>query len=215
MLAITVDEPPGIAREAAVRLEQRLYETGCQMRLQLAELVRVQHLELDAVPAHQLPLERAALEALLGLVDLEPADRAQHVMHAGQRRKLAVGVVRLRQDGRQRRGALVDLGRAARQQEPHEPRREARQIAPAEPDRARGVEQHRRDLFPEIGRAGRRHRARDDAAGVAIGGERARRAGIDHADLVAVALQIERGAHADDAGTDHRNRASPHERSNA
>jgi hypothetical protein len=197
-----LDGPARVGHEVGLVLEEAVAEDRRQARLELAQLVGAQQLEPLAEPGHEPPLGRCGGEARVGLVDLEPADRAQQLLGAALARQIAPGRRRAAVEGGERHGDRLDpLGPAGAEQL-DQPRGDARQVAPAQHHGPERIQHHPRHLLQDPRQGERRTGGVNRPAGIAEGGAGPRRARVEHRDRVAVALQVERGGHADDAGTD-------------
>ncbi len=198
----------GMADGPVVRQQQAARDLGVEGRLQVQHLVPAEQLEVTAAPAEELPLERGrALEAIGIEGDLEPAARAHEVGEAALLDDEIVGLLRALGQGRYRlRGGLGALG-AGGQRHAQEPGQQARQMAPADRERAQRVAQHGRHLADEPWCGDRQHAGDADDAGIAERGAAAGRPRVDQAHAPAVALEKKGAAGADDTGADDQRRA--------
>ena len=183
-------------------IEGRPLEHRRQARLDLADMLAVQQLQLHPAPALQGELLGSRGEGSFGAIDAEPARIADHMGDPGRLGQRPIGVPAAQRQLAERNGAGLHPLRPAGGDEAEEPGRDLRQIAPADRQRPQGIAQHARHA-PEDAR--HRHRlagTRRDDGGIAHGGALPRRPVVDQTDAMAVALQIERRRHADDAGAD-------------
>ena len=170
-------------------------------------------LHLHIVPAADVQHPLIVLEGFIRLIDIDLARPAHQTLPAGnrleQRHVIVEGPLVQRAQRRSRRHGL---GRPARPDEAHQPGEGRGQIAPIDPKRPLRIQQPGRDLADHPRQGQGDAGAGGDAARIAEGTIAARRDGIEHRDLMAVALKIAGAADADDSGADdddlHRRRVS-------
>ena len=205
-LGEAVDEPVRVRRVPVLGDEHALDVVAGEGRLELAQLVGVELVPGDAVVAPELPGEALLPQALLRAIDEEVAGLLDEVLGAGVLEERRKRRERRAEDGAQGLRLLAHLLRAAGGDEADEPRRERRQIAPADDERPHRIGQPARHVADRARHRHRHDRGAVEAAGIAEGGALAGIAGLDQDDVVALALQEARRRDADHAGADHADR---------
>ena len=154
------------------------------------------------VRPHKRLVGCGCVETRLAAVELEPTHRAHEFFRIRQLQQGPMGAIGWVRQGREvTRDPLHAAGPTGLEKAQH-PGGKARQIRPADLQRAHGIEQHARHATPESRRRSRHGGTGDDAAGVAEGGGSARRTRVDQRDAKAPLLQLQRGRRADDTGAD-------------
>src|SRR5712675_820052 len=174
-----------------------------QRGLELAQLVGVEFIDLDAVLAPQIPRQAILLRAFGGTIDIEMAEPVDQVLGAGGAYE-RVQCFEGRADERAQRPCLgADLLRRAGPDKADEPRGDRREIAPAQRQWTEWVEEPPRHIADHSRHRHRGHRRAVETPGIAKGSTAAGLCRLDQKDAVTVALQPARRAHSDHAGADH------------
>ena len=203
-----LDQALAVHGVADVRIVDPAREDRRQRRLELAQLLGLEHIEAHAAAALEVQQGLGVRQPPLGLIDREPAGSAQQVPGVRQGEQPVEGLEGALEQGLERDRDLLDPVAPARRHEAQQPGRKARQVGPAQRQRPERVEQQARYLAQNARRGHRHDRLLADHRAVAEGGARARAFALDERDLKAVALQAQRRTHPDDAGADHRDPAA-------
>ena len=195
-------ERAGIDGMGALGKEGCMREDRRQPRFELAKLVAGQLLDLEAPLPLALPVACCRSEGPRALIDGERPVLPDEAGRPGLGGKVLVGV----------EGQAVESGhgihlqahrlRPARAHEADEPGEELRQVAPADEERPRWVQQPAGRLEQQAGARLRQAGVGADRAGIAEGGHGAGRLGVDQRDLMPVPAQVAGRRRADDSGPD-------------
>ena len=171
--------------------------------LELAELAARERGERGAALLAQAPVGRVEIEALRIARYVDVGGLANELRRPGLLGERLVERDRRAVDREQGIGDGRDARGPAGAQEPDQPGRQARQVPRPDRERPVRVEQPARHLAERAGH-GRGHAGPGrEHAGVAEGAGLAGRDAVEDRHIEALLAQLERAAHADDAGPDH------------
>ena len=198
-----------VAHRQRFALEHRALEARADPRLQFAQLRGIEHVEGDAVPAHQVALPLALLERLLLAVDMQVAGMRDQVLRLDALAQGEPRVTRRAVDRAQRVDDRQHVLRTSLHQELQQPACIRRADAPVQLQRRQRVGEHAQRLHHDARRRLRHHVADGNRTRVAERRLARRTLGVDqHAGQAAVE-QVVRRRQTDDAAADHRDIGGP------
>ncbi len=204
-----LDQPFRVAGEAVVRQQQARLDIAGQRRLQVVHLARVQCLRAHPGGIADGLRQHLAGRARQRAPDIQVAGGADQVVVLGRLQQAAVARIGGAEEvgQRSRHGARLRFGASADPLE--KPGQCARQVGPAHRQRPLRVRQPFRHLRQHARQRHRHHRCHAEAAGITVRAPLADARLVQQGDPMAVALQLQRARHADDAGAHYRDGSPP------
>ncbi|MCY1356586.1 hypothetical protein D9M69_430440 [compost metagenome] len=196
------DEALGVIHRAPIREQQPLVELARQCRFQVGNGLGIENLGLEAQGLAQFQMGLLVGDGRGRVEDFQDRPLAeQGLVLAGFQQRGVILVHVLGQAGHRLRD-LDDLRVTGTGDEAQEPGQDARQCARTQGQRAFLVQQPGRDLFQDAGLGQRDDLAHRHLAATPLRRTVPWRGRVHQGDLVALALQVQGTADADDATTD-------------
>jgi hypothetical protein len=180
------------------------------MRLEVRELLRIQHARGNAEAIEGLARKTAAGKAFFAAVEKQPPVGAQAMRRPCFDEQAPVFRRREPDQRIQRGSGLLEHAGARAGEKAHGPRKILRKERGVVAKARRGVLQQLRQYRPQPGMIERHQRAACDHPGVAIRGLATRGSAVEQRDLMPSALELQGTRHADDAGAQNGNSVLVH-----